>query len=310
MSVKVGSPELARAALPRCAAAFSAVVTDGGRIGSVDFPAAAFSAPAGRTLGIEGDVPEFAGHAGGAAEDLAVGVNARSDSFRDGYHDQVAGEVGVLPEPDFGEGAGVGGVLEFDRQAGGVGEGGFEVHVAPAEVRREGQPAGGAVDAPGEAHADSFHRIPGVSFPQLAHPRHEPRQKIVRVRAGGDGFEAEELPVERGDAQGGLDGADIDAYNGAVSAQPQVHRAAAAREPAHRPFEHPAFGNELLGDQRYGAALQARAAGQVGARDGLAGADQVQDHAPVDVARGLAGGYPKVAEVDLSHRLACILFET
>src|SRR4030095_7283553 len=64
---------------------------------------------------------------------------------------------------------------------------------------------------------------------------------------------------------------------------------------------HPAFGDQPLGDGRDGAALQTRMARQIGARDGLVLADQVEQHAPVDVARRLAGRHLYVIQIYLSH---------
>ena len=53
-------------------------------------------------------------------------------------------------------------------------------------------------------------------------------------------------------------------------------------------FAHPLFADELLDDLRDGAALESGAACEIGARDGLAGADDLQDDIAVDVPRGFA----------------------
>ena len=72
------------------------------------------------------------------------------------------------------------------------------------------------------------------------------------------------------------------------SFKPQKRGTAAARQASQWAFEHPALLNQLLDDQRDGAALQARGAGQVGARNRLPGADQVEHDPAVDIADHLA----------------------
>src|SRR5258706_5386597 len=81
----------------------------------------------------------------------------------------------------------------------------------------------------------------------------------------------------------------------------QMDRLAAARQAADRALLHPALCDELFGDRRHRAALQSRLPRKIGARHRLVLADQVQENAAIDVASGLAGGYLKIVEVDLSH---------
>jgi len=68
-----------------------------------------------------------------------------------------------------------------------------------------------------------------------------------------------------------------------------------------RTLGDPSLLDELFGDRRDGASLQARMARQVGARDRLVAAGEIEKDTPVDIARGLARSHLKVGEIDLSH---------
>jgi hypothetical protein len=57
----------------------------------------------------------------------------------------------------------------------------------------------------------------------------------------------------------------------------------------------------LLGDHGDGAALQTRVTREVGARDRLVRADQIENDAPIDIARSLAGSNLKIGQIDSSH---------
>ena len=57
------------------------------------------AAGAERTLGIDLDMAELAGHAVGAAQKLAVGEDAGADSFGDVDDDEIVHAVAVA-EPD------------------------------------------------------------------------------------------------------------------------------------------------------------------------------------------------------------------
>ena len=67
-----------------------------------------------------------------------------------------------------------------------------------------------------------------------------------------------------------------------------------ARGVAERALRNPLLGDELFGYGGDGAALQPGISCQVGARDGLARAYEVEDYAPVYVARRLARRHLKI----------------
>src|ERR1022692_1632469 len=102
------------------------------------------------------------------------------------------------------------------------------------------------------------------------------------------------MSVDVGQGHRGLDGPDVDADDDEIVIEAQERRAPAARRPSGGPFQHPMLADQFFDDQRNGAALQSRDARQIGARERLALADQVENNAAIDLARHLAGGdlYP------------------
>ena len=80
----------------------------------------------------------------------------------------------------------------------------------------------------------------------------------------------------------------VHADDDALVVQPQKRGTASTGEPAGGALQNPLLLDQLFDDQRYGAPLQARYAGQVRARNRLPGPDEVQDDAAVDIADHLA----------------------
>jgi hypothetical protein len=86
-------------------------------------------------------------------------------------------------------------------------------------------------------------------------------------------------------------------------------RPAASRRPADGTFSDPAFIDQLIDDGRHGAALQARSSRQVGARQRVVAADEVERDAAIDLARGLTRRHPEIGEIDLAHRFPADLVD-
>ena len=164
------------------------------------------------------------------------------------------------------------------------------IDVPPLEVGSENQAVRIAVVTAGQADSDAFDLLP------LAQPNDAldaPDQLVAwpaRVRGRGHRFLRSEAAVHIGQRHRGLNGAQIDPDDDPLLVQPEEGGTAAPRQPAGGAFQDPVLLDELFDNQRDGAALQTRNAGQVGARDGLAGADEVQHDAPVDVPNHLARG--------------------
>jgi len=76
---------------------------------------------------------------------------------------------------------------------------------------------------------------------------------------------------------------------------------AAAGQAAGGAFDDPRLVDQLFDDRRNSAALQAAEAGEIGAGDGLAGANEVEDDAAVDVTHHFTGRAPNALGVDHSH---------
>ena len=79
-----------------------------------------------------------------------------------------------------------------------------------------------------------------------------------------------------------------DADDDAVVIEAERGGTASARQTPGRPFEHPRFRDQFFDDQRDGAPLQPGEPRQIGPREGLPGANEVQYEAAVDLARYLA----------------------
>ena len=98
--------------------------------------------------------------------------------------------------------------------------------------------------------------------------------------------------------------ADVGRDDGAAArVDVEERRLAAADRLAGRPFENELAGQQLVDDQRDRGPAHAHRPGEIGARDRLPGADQVQDDAAVDLAAGASGGDPEARGVDTAHLL-------
>jgi len=205
----------------------------------------------------------------------------------DRHHHQVAAGL-IMLEPHRRQHAGVGGIFQFHVDAGGFHNRRAQVEIAPLQIRGEDQPVGYMAEAAGkaDAHALQFLAAAGEQNPPDACDQFVHRG--LRVGGSGDDFAGRELAVGVGQGDGGLAGANIHAHDHALFIQAQEGGPAAARQTAGRTLDHPRLGDQLLHDQGNGAALQAAQARQVGPRDRMPRANEIQDDAPVDVADHLA----------------------
>ena len=142
-----------------------------------------------------------------------------------------------------------------------------------------------------------------------------PRETQQPLDAGDDSFDrglgigggrhhflGSEFSVDVRQRHGDLKRPDIDSDDDAIVIEAQKCRPPAARQPSRGTFQDPVAFNELLDDQRNGAALQAGNAGEVGAGDRLLGTNQVEDGSAVDIADAFhAGGDLHSFFVDAAH---------
>src|SRR6202034_4653069 len=101
---------------------------------------------------------------------------------------------------------------------------------------------------------------------------------------------SEQAAIEIDDGDDGLAGMNVDRDGNEILIEADEGGAAAARRRGDGALADPVLANELLDYLRDGTALQAGAAREIGARDGLAGADEFEDDVAIDVSRGFAGG--------------------
>src|ERR1017187_9247160 len=249
------------------------VIAESRSIGGVDLPTTAAATAASGALGIEGHVAEFAGHAVCAAHQLAIQHDSGADALRDGDDDQVAAVLHVF-EPNGGEHAGVGGVFEFHLDASGLHDGSAQIEIPPLEIGGEDQTVGALVEPAWEADADAFEFLAAAGISDALNALQEVIDGGFGIGRRGDDFAGGELAVGIGQGNGGLLGADVDADDDAVVIEAQERRTAAAGQAAGGALDDPGLIDQLFNDQRNGAALQAAEAGEVGARDGLASANE------------------------------------
>ena len=101
--------------------------------------------------------------------------------------------------------------------------------------------------------------------------------------------------------QGGFFRADIDADDaGAFAINVKKFRLSSARQIPGSTHLHPAFGDQLLRDHRDGTALQTRMTGEIGTRNRLMLANEIQHNPAIDVAGRSNAGDLKIIEINLA----------
>ena len=246
------------------------------------FPAALAPAIARRAVRIERNVPELARHSVQAANQLAIGVDARADAFRHRHHHHVAARLQMI-EPHRRQYARVGRVLQFHFEPGGLRDGLVQIHVAPLQIWREYQAARRMVVAARQRDADAFDHLAAAPARDSLDRFRDRRDRRLRLGRRRHHFLRSELTVCVRERHDGLSRPHVHADNDAVVVQPQESWAPSARQPSCGPFAHPLLANQLLDDQRDRAPLQSRKPRQIGARNRLPRANQVEHDAAVDV---------------------------
>ena len=227
---------------------------------------------------------------------------------RHGDVDEVVRVLGaVLAEPHVGERAGDRRVLDVDGEPRAGGERVADVDVAPAELRGVQHAPGLPVD---HARDDEADPLAAAGRAVVAEEPRDPLDERVderrRVderleRLGGDGAAAEVAEHEVGAAE-----ADVDADDEPVAGADVEHlRLAAARGVDRGALVDRLLAEQLVDERGDHAAADLHAAREVGARDRLVLADEVEHDLPVDLARRGAGRADEAAGVDLSHGHLC-----
>ena len=282
------------------------VVLHGRRIRGIALPASPLAARTGRPCSSIGDVTELPGHRMPAVHELPVHEHAHADPLRYRNCEQMPDVLGVPAEPQLRQRARVRRVLHRDGQPDGRFDERAEIDVAPAEVRREHQPAGRA-DSSRQADPHTLAHDPRV---RASHGRHGAGQ-LAHERLGRMGRGPRRLLHESG----------VDASKAnRCRLRPQLHGhdartldievqrpgTPAARRRADGAFGHPALIDQLIDDRRDRAALQAGSPRQIRAGHRGMPSDEVERDATVDLAGRFARRDLEVGEVDLAHRVGAL----
>ena len=271
------------------------------RFETYGFPAAGRAAPAARTVDIQGDVAEFTGDVVLSAHDLAALHDADAQAVRHGDVDEVAGRLGVAGRPELRQRAGLAGVFDLDRHAERGRDRIAQTEVAPAQVGREEHQAGFRFD---HARHDDADALAAAEILVLGEEPldalHETGDKPLRIALGREAGDAGELAADQvGHHDERARRPDVDRHHAALARiDVEKGRLAAALRLAGGPFEDGAVADQLVDEQADRAAAGPHQPRQVGARNRLMGADQVQRDPAVDLPGGGAGGDAEVLRVD------------
>ena len=157
---------------------------------------------------------------------------------------------------------------------------------------------------PGMASAHPFAGREATVFgEQRANPRAESGRERLGIAQGRKSHDAAERLAEQiSGHQIGLTRTHIDGDDRAAPRIDVEKRGLAAADGLARgPFDDEATLEQIADEETDAAAAHSHGAGEVGARDRLVGADEIQHDLAVDLARGALGGDLKANRVDLSH---------
>ena len=280
------------------------VVPDGGRVRRVLLPAPALAAGARRSVLVERDVAELARHRVAAVDQLAVERAGRrrcpptrspprgASRRRHGARTRAppARRRSRRSRPTTGRPTADSSELP-------------EIRPAPSRGwarRRAGRTSS---TRPGHAHAhalvhDFAVRARGTPRPSAPAPRRTPP---ACAGVGQVGLH-QEPGVEAGEADSRRPGPQIHGEDaGPLDVQVEEARPASAPDRRLAPSVTQPSVDQLADDGRHRAALQAGSAGELGPRQRLVAADDVERDPAVDVAGRFAGRDLEVGEVDLAH---------
>src|ERR1039458_9658074 len=170
------------------------VVAQGRAVGSEYLPATAAAAPAEGARGIHRNVPELPGHPVETAHQRPVGQNSGADTFGNGDHHQVAACVNAV-EPDLGQDAGIGSVLQFHVKASLLHDWVPNVDVGPFQIGSEHQAIHVVVEAAGQTDAHPLNHLAAAGTLDPLDGLDQPAQRQLGIRRGAHHFLRRELAV-------------------------------------------------------------------------------------------------------------------
>ena len=235
-------------------------------------------------------MPELPGHRVCAVHQLPVQQHADTDAFRHGDGNEVSKVFIVPAEPDFAERAGVRRVLHVDGQPRRRLEHLPQVHVPPAEVRREHEPSG-RIDSSGQADANPFAHHPRMRGAQAGNGSSHCADEHGRISGRRKRPLRLEPRVHVCQPHRRRLWPEVHAHDArALDVEVQKPRPPPARQPADGALGDPPLLDQLVDDGRDGAALKPRTTGQVRPGHRLVMPEEVQRDPPVNLPRGLARG--------------------
>ena len=256
------------------------------------FGTALAAARAQRPVDLQNAVANFTGHALHAGKQAVVEHNARAHTGAAGHKDQRVFGI-ALGKFVFAQGSGVGFVLHMHghRWHAGlgqcVGNQGHKVHIAPAQVGRKTQHAGGFVKGTGQAHA--YARQLHTALHQL---RMGACHQAGRLAAHLVGLGAHQGLLQRAQHLAGErhthHAQRLHRHfhtNHAAAAAVDLQRGGGAAQAlgcGHIGLGEPTFVNQLAHQQAHGGLGQSTLLGQLGAGQPALAAQQPQQHAAVD----------------------------
>ncbi len=195
-------------------------------------------------------------------------------------------------------------VLDLHRQADRRREQVVDVDVPPPEGRRVQDPHRRVLDHPGDGHADALAGGNAAMVrEQRTNPNAQRRRKRLRIALGRESDHAAERFAKKvGRQQVGLTCPNVDGDDGAAArVDVEKRRLSPANGLAGGAFDDEAALEEVADDEADASPADTHRAGEVGARDRLIRADEIQHDLPVDLSRGALGGDLKANRIDLSH---------
>jgi hypothetical protein len=174
----------------------------------------------------------------------------------------------------------------------------LEIEVAPVQVRGEEELIGARIYPPRKADANAFD---GHASQAGFHSRHGIQDQVrrgTRVAAQWRHGAGDQPAIEIHHGDRRVARMDVDGQGDETLIEADQRRPTAALRNGRTALAHPFLLEKLLDDLRDGAALQARLPGELRARDGLPGPDQLENDVAVDPPRRHAGCQLDVGQID------------
>src|SRR5215471_2060240 len=202
----------------------------------------------------------------------------------------------MTAKPDLGQRASICGIFKLDWQSRDLLQRRLQIELFPAEVWSKNKALRTQIDSAGQAHADSLIRNLGPHSGHIPNPASQLGHELLRVVTGRQRLLRDEMSVQVCQRNYRMSRPNVDPdYSGALFVKVQKSRPPPAQDMSDCAFGHPSFVDQLLGDHRDRAALKARVPGQISSRYRLVTSNQVQDNAPVDIARSFARRHLKIS---------------